>query len=100
MDAYPLCEPLPQQKGYSKATAVVELMAVRPFAGRRPIFMGDDTTDEAVFPVVRALNGIGLSVGNRAKDATGCFARAADVREWLDSILAGHVASACSSPRA
>jgi trehalose 6-phosphate phosphatase len=82
-----------KQKGFSKATAVVELMAVPPFAGRRPIFVGDDTTDEPVFPVMPPLNGIGLSVGHRAKDAAGCFARPVDVREWLDGILASHVAS-------
>jgi trehalose 6-phosphate phosphatase len=69
-------------------------MAVPPFAGRRPIFVGDDMTDEPVFLVLPALNGIGFSVGHRAKDAAGCFARPADVREWLESILASHVASA------
>lgn len=83
-----------KQKGFSKATAVVELMAIPPFAGRRPIFLGDDTTDEPVFPVLPGLHGIGFSVGHRAKHAAGCFARPADVREWLDSILANHAASA------
>ncbi|MGZ9112790.1 MAG: trehalose-phosphatase, partial [Rhodoplanes sp.] len=83
-----------KQKGFSKATAVVELMAIPPFAGRRPVFIGDDTTDEPVFPVLPRLHGIGFSVGHRAKHAAGCFARPADVREWLDSILANHAASA------
>jgi trehalose 6-phosphate phosphatase len=79
--------------GFNKASAVLELMAIPPFAGRRPIFVGDDVTDELVFPVLPELNGIGFSVGHRAKDAAGCFARPADVREWLDYILANHVAT-------
>ena len=66
-----------KQKGFNKATAVVELMAVPPFAGRRPIFVGDDTTDEPVFPALPALDGIGFSVGHRAADAAGCFTQPA-----------------------
>ncbi len=82
-----------KQKGFNKATAVVELMAGPPFADRRPIFVGDDTTDEPVFPLLPALNGIGFSVGRRVNDAAGCFARPADVREWLDRLLATHAAT-------
>src|SRR5271167_3889745 len=36
----------------NKATAVRELMKYRPFAGRHPIFIGDDVTDEPVFGVI------------------------------------------------
>jgi trehalose 6-phosphate phosphatase len=82
-----------KQMGFNKGTAVFELMAGPPFADRRPIFVGDDTTDEPVFPLLPTLNGIGFSVGRRVKDAAGCFARPADVREWLDSLLATHAAA-------
>ena len=82
-----------KQKGFDKGSAVLELMAGPPFADRRPIFIGDDATDEPVFPLLSAVNGVGFSVGRRVKDTAGCFARPADVREWLDSILARHAAA-------
>ncbi|RAI45592.1 trehalose-phosphatase [Rhodoplanes roseus] len=72
---------------FDKATAVAELMQLPPFAGRRPIFVGDDVTDERVFPILPPLRGIGFSVGHRAADADGCFDRPADVRAWLDGLL-------------
>ena len=43
------------------------------FKGRKPIFLGDDTTDEDVFRVLPDLSGIGLSVGRRMAGATATF---------------------------
>ena len=33
-----------KQTGFTKATAGRELMTYAPFAGRRPVFLGDDET--------------------------------------------------------
>ena len=75
-----------KQSGFDKGTAVRELMRFPPFAGRRPIFIGDDTTDEMVFPVLPEFGGIGFSVGRRVDGAAGCFDTPGDVRAWLDRI--------------
>ncbi len=75
-----------KQAGFNKGTAVRELMTYPPFRGRRPIFIGDDTTDELVFPVLAEFNGIGFSVGRRVEGARGCFDAPRDVRNWLDTI--------------
>lgn len=63
-------------RAVSKGGVVVELMAEPPFAGRRPIFIGDDVTDEAGFEAARAAGGLGL----RLQDA---FGTPAALREWL-----------------
>ncbi len=73
--------------GFSKGTAVRELMKLPPFAGRTPIFIGDDTTDESVFAVMPDFAGIGLSVGRQVAGAINHFECPADVRAWLERIV-------------
>jgi trehalose 6-phosphate phosphatase len=51
-------------------------MAQPVFAGRRPVFIGDDVTDEAGFEAARAAGGLGL----RLQDA---FGTPAALRAWL-----------------
>ena len=71
---------------YSKGTAVRELMTLRPFAGRTPVFIGDDTTDESVFAILPELNGRGYSVGRAVPGVQGAFGSPDDVRAWLARI--------------
>ena len=75
-----------KQTGFSKATAVRELMTYPPFAQRRPIFIGDDVTDLGVFEVLPDFNGIGISVGRKVPGVPACFERPTDVRHWLEQI--------------
>jgi len=75
-----------KQTGFSKASAVRELMTYRPFAGRRPIFLGDDITDLGVFDVLPDFDGIGISVGRKVAGVKSRFEQPADVRRWLDTI--------------
>ena len=75
-----------KSKLFSKGSAVTELMACEPFAGRTPIFIGDDTTDESVFAVLPELGGIGYSVGRSIEGASGTFGSPRDVRDWLTEI--------------
>jgi trehalose 6-phosphate phosphatase len=74
--------------GFNKGTAVLELMEFSPFKERRPVFIGDDVTDESVFAVMSDIQGIGFSVGRIFPGVTGVFREPADVREWLARIAA------------
>ena len=79
-----------KQMGFNKATAVRKFMTVPPFRGRLPIFIGDDQTDEIVFPVIRELGGLGFSVGRQIPEVAGFFDAPTDVRRWLQTIAVGH----------
>jgi trehalose 6-phosphate phosphatase len=71
--------------GFNKATAVRELMTHRPFAGRRPVFIGDDVTDEAVFAVMPDFDGVAISVGEMP-GVEYHFDRPQSVRDWLEEL--------------
>jgi trehalose 6-phosphate phosphatase len=73
--------------GFTKATGVRELMTHEPFKGRRPIFIGDDVTDESVFAIIPDFDGFSFSVGRRAKGVADHFDEPRDVRAWLASLL-------------
>jgi trehalose 6-phosphate phosphatase len=76
-----------KHSGFTKATGVLELMTHEPFKGRRPIFIGDDVTDEAVFGIMPDLDGLAFSVGRRATGVADHFDEPRDVREWLAHLL-------------
>ncbi|HYZ61845.1 MAG TPA: trehalose-phosphatase [Acetobacteraceae bacterium] len=63
-------------RGVDKGIAVNALAAESPFAGRLPVFIGDDVTDEDGMRAARALGGAGL----RVDDA---FGSPEQVRTWL-----------------
>jgi trehalose 6-phosphate phosphatase len=77
--------------GFNKGTAVRELMTHAPFAGRAPIFIGDDKTDEDAFAVVPEFNGHAISVGRRVAGIERHFDTPADVRRWLERLAEGAV---------
>jgi trehalose 6-phosphate phosphatase len=76
-----------KHSGFTKATGVRELMTHMPFKGRRPIFIGDDVTDDAVFAILSDFGGLGFSVGRRARGVLDHFDKPRDVREWLAHLL-------------
>ncbi|WP_052140067.1 trehalose-phosphatase [Janthinobacterium lividum] len=53
-----------------KGGAIAAFMVEAPFAGRRPVFAGDDTTDEAGFAYVQLAGGQGVKVGKGPSAAT------------------------------
>lgn len=81
-------------RGFDKGSGLQELMSVSPFAGRKPIFIGDDVTDEAAFAVLPRFSGIGISVGGIVPGATFNFDGPKDVRLWLQRLSGHHVVEA------
>jgi trehalose 6-phosphate phosphatase len=76
-----------KHSGFNKASGVLELMTHEPFKGRRPIFIGDDVTDETVFAIMPDLGGLAFSVGRRAQGVAGHFDEPSDVRAWLARLV-------------
>jgi trehalose 6-phosphate phosphatase len=52
---------------HTKDSAVTAFMREAPFAGRVPIFIGDDQTDYGGFAAVRRFDGLAIAVGPRVK---------------------------------
>lgn len=80
-------------KGIDKGRALRAFMETPPFAGRRPVFVGDDTTDEYGFAAANELGGLSVLVGHerpteahyRLYDVESCrawIAKAAGI-EWV-----------------
>jgi trehalose 6-phosphate phosphatase len=74
-------------QGFTKASGVAALMKYPQFAGRRPIFIGDDITDESVFPIIPDYSGYCFSVGREVSGTDGQFDSPDSVRAWLKRIL-------------
>jgi trehalose 6-phosphate phosphatase len=72
-----------KSSAFNKGAGIRELMSYPPFRGRRPIFIGDDVTDESAFAVLPEFNGMGFSVGHRMPGLAGCFPRPSHVRSWI-----------------
>lgn len=67
-----------------KGTAVEAFMRLPAFAGRQPVFIGDDITDIAAFSAVKNVKGgMAWSVGRELAPATRIFDDASDVRAWI-----------------
>lgn len=69
--------------GKDKGTAITEYIEEAPFAGRLPVFVGDDLTDEYGFALVNRLGGHSVKVGPGKTRARWRLADAGAVRRWL-----------------
>jgi trehalose 6-phosphate phosphatase len=76
-------------RGFSKATAIRAFMHEAPFSGRRPVFIGDDLTDQDGFPAVESMGGLSIGVGDRVQGQYH-LDTVSEVRSWLKSITALH----------
>jgi trehalose 6-phosphate phosphatase len=69
--------------GCDKGVAIEQFMREPPFAGRLPLFIGDDLTDEHGFEVVNELGGQSVKVGEGRSAARWRLDTPAEVRAWL-----------------
>jgi trehalose 6-phosphate phosphatase len=71
--------------GHTKESAVTAFMKEPPFAGRTPIFIGDDQTDYGGFAAVRRDGGLAIAVGPRVSSEWWLPGPTA-VRRWLEQL--------------
>ncbi|MBI1182190.1 MAG: trehalose-phosphatase [Alphaproteobacteria bacterium] len=69
--------------GAHKGAALRRLAERPPFAGRRPVVLGDDATDEDAIEAAQAMGGIGVKVGEGDSAARLRAPDPAAVRAWL-----------------
>jgi trehalose 6-phosphate phosphatase len=85
--------------GAHKGAAITHLLASEPFAGRTPVFVGDDLTDEHGFAAVHALGGISILVGGRLPSAARFHLHdPAALRDWLREVAAALSARSPAMP--
>ncbi|MBI4985038.1 MAG: trehalose-phosphatase [Rhodocyclales bacterium] len=76
--------------GCDKGTAIEDYLGEMPFRGRRPVFIGDDVTDEHGFEVVNRLDGISIKVGAGRSCARYRLTDVGTVRQWLAAAIGEH----------
>jgi trehalose 6-phosphate phosphatase len=75
---------------FNKGSAIAALMNRPPFKGRRPVFYGDDLTDESGFAYVNSVGGLTARVGAAevSTEARAHFADPPELRRHLRALLA------------
>jgi len=74
-----------QPRHRDKGRAIAAFMAEPPFQGRRPVFLGDDTTDENGFAEINRRGGVSIRAGPSSGSTVAVY-RLPSVRsvlEWL-----------------
>ena len=69
--------------GMDKGVAVAALLNEAAFAGRLPLYVGDDTTDEYAMAAVQKAGGVGIKVGEGESVAQARVADVSAVHAWL-----------------
>lgn len=74
--------------GTDKGSAVADFMTMAPFQGRKPLAIGDDLTDEAMFRFVNGSNGLSVRVGQPLfqSDAQYKVNSPNEVRGWIAAL--------------
>jgi trehalose 6-phosphate phosphatase len=71
-------------RGFDERTAIQLFMKQPEFAGRTPVFVGDDPTDEVGFQAVNEMGGHSIRVGKLEETAAQyCFSSVSTVVAWL-----------------
>ena len=74
--------------GADKGTAIAAFLNETPFAGRTPVFVGDDATDESGFAEVNRRGGISVRIGPGASGAKWRLSSPAALFGWLETASA------------
>ena len=82
--------------GVDKGRAIAAFLREEPFAGRTPVFAGDDVTDESGFAVVQAHGGMAIKVGEGASGARHRLDSPQAVHAWLQSACMHLAAQTCA----
>lgn len=77
--------------GASKGRAIEAFMRESPFAGRVPVFIGDDITDEVGFSTVQRLGGMGIKVGEGPTVAWRRLRDPQALRQDLEAAVAANI---------
>ncbi|MGB5257726.1 MAG: trehalose-phosphatase [Woeseiaceae bacterium] len=73
---------------HNKGAAINRLLESGSFVGRRPVFIGDDVTDEDGFRAVNARGGVSIRVGEGSSSAAHHeLAAVEDVSPWLRNAI-------------
>lgn len=72
-------------RGIDKGGAIAAFLAEPPFRGRRPIFVGDDRTDEPGFAAAEAAGGFGIKIGPGETGARYRLGSVNALHGWLAS---------------
>ena len=71
-----------------KGRAVLTFLDEPPFFGRRPVYIGDDVSDEAAFKVALELGGIAIKIGRGRTVARHRADDNAEILQWLHAVSA------------
>lgn len=72
--------------GRTKGDLVADFMAEVPFRGRRPVFFGDDVTDEDAFGALPRWDGVSVKIGDGPTIATHRLPDPSALHAWLRGI--------------
>lgn len=74
-------------EGATKDAALRRVAEAAPFAGRRPVYLGDDTTDEPALVWAQERGGMGVKIGEGPSAARHRLDGPEAVRAWLAAAL-------------
>jgi len=76
-------------RGVDKGRALRAFMHEAPYAGRMPVMVGDDLTDESAFAAAQAAGGFGIKIGPGPSTATLRLAGPQELARWLEALCHG-----------
>jgi trehalose 6-phosphate phosphatase len=80
-------------KNVDKGRAIAAFLDEPPFAARRPVFAGDDLTDEKGFAVVNQRDGVSIKIGAGDTIARSRLDTVSDMLDWIERIVASAAAA-------